>query len=53
MYANEPLTWPESQEPIVTLSAEHQNYRWCSLEEIWDLPLISGANRCLEIVYKK
>lgn len=42
-----------AEEPIVTLSAEHQNYRWCSLEEIWDLPLISGANRCLEIVYKK
>ena len=42
-----------SKEPTVTLSSEHQTYRWCYLEEIWDLPLISGANRCLEIVYQK
>lgn len=41
------------EQPIVTLSMEHQTYRWCSLEEIWGLPLISGAHRCLEIVYSQ
>lgn len=42
-----------AEEPVVTLSLEHQTYRWCYLEEIWDLPLIAGANRCLEIVYNE
>lgn len=41
------------EQPIVKLSIEHQTYRWCSLEEIWELPLISGAHRCLDIIYNQ
>jgi 8-oxo-dGTP pyrophosphatase MutT (NUDIX family) len=40
-----------STELSIILSHEHQAYRWCFLEEVWNLPLISGAERCLKVIY--
>lgn len=42
------FAWKAVEFPQVSLSDEHQGYRWVGLEELGKLPLISGAQEALQ-----
>lgn len=42
-----------AQRPIISISAEHQNYRWATLEEALELDLMNGVKETIEIYREK